>query len=97
LDLLSESEPEVVGASEHHVATLPELERAMLECVRHTERWRRGFDAEAFERAHSAREKAKDKAAFPWLFDDKGRRTRLDGRQAKANVAKVRARMLEGS
>ena len=53
------------------------------------------FDPVKFERARAARVKAADKAAMPFLFDAKGRRAKLDGRQAKATMAKCRARMAD--
>jgi hypothetical protein len=37
--------------------------------------------------------KARDVAAFPFLFDDKGRRTSLTGRTWRSNMAKCRARI----
>lgn len=50
-----------------------------------------GFDALAFAEAHEKRERAIDRAAFPFLFDAKGRKRDFEGRQAKANMAKARA------
>jgi hypothetical protein len=38
--------------------------------------------------------KARDVAAFPFLFDDSGRRVKLDGRTWRSNMAKVRARIV---